>query len=32
MLTLVGAVAYLAVIVIEQRVLHYMPTRAFGGV
>jgi NitT/TauT family transport system permease protein len=32
MLTLVGAVAYLAVIVIEQRVLHYLPTRAFGGV
>ena len=32
MLTLVGAVAYLTVIVIEQRVLHYLPSRAFGGV
>jgi len=28
MLTLVGSVAYLAVILVEQRVLHYMPTRA----
>jgi NitT/TauT family transport system permease protein len=28
MLTLVGSVAYLAVIVVEQRVLHYMPARA----
>jgi len=27
MLTLVGSVAYLAVIVVEQRVLHYMPAR-----
>ena len=32
MLTLVGAVAYLAVILIEQRVLHYLPTRAIGGI
>jgi NitT/TauT family transport system permease protein len=27
MLTLIGSVAYLAVIVIERRVLHYMPKR-----
>jgi NitT/TauT family transport system permease protein len=32
MLSLVGAVVYLAVILIEQRVLHYLPTRAFGGI
>jgi NitT/TauT family transport system permease protein len=31
MLTLVGGVAYLLVIVIEQRVLHYLPTRAHTG-
>ena len=31
MLTLVGGIAYLAVILIEQRVLHYMPKRALGG-
>jgi NitT/TauT family transport system permease protein len=31
MLTVVGGVAYLAVILIEQRVLHYMPARALGG-
>src|SRR5882762_5345889 len=31
MLTLVGAVAYLAVIVIERRVLHYLPARPLGG-
>jgi NitT/TauT family transport system permease protein len=31
MLTLVGGVAYLAVILVEQRVLHYLPTRALGG-
>ena len=30
MLTLVGCVAYLLVILIEQRVLHYMPKRALG--
>jgi NitT/TauT family transport system permease protein len=28
MLTLVGSIAYLAVIVVENRVLHYMPARA----
>ena len=28
MLTLVGGVAYLLVILIEQRVLHYLPKRA----
>jgi NitT/TauT family transport system permease protein len=28
MLTLVGSVAYVAVILVEQRVLHYMPVRA----
>jgi len=28
MLTLVGSVAYVAVILVEQRVLHYMPARA----
>jgi NitT/TauT family transport system permease protein len=32
MLSLVGAVVYFAVILIEQRVLHYLPTRAFGGI
>jgi NitT/TauT family transport system permease protein len=31
MLTLVGGVAYLAVILLEQRVLHYLPKRALGG-
>jgi NitT/TauT family transport system permease protein len=31
MLTLVGSVAYLLVILIEQRVLHYMPKRAQMG-
>lgn len=31
MLTLVGSVAYLAVILIEQRVLHYLPARAHHG-
>ncbi len=31
LLTLVGGVAYLLVIVIEQRVLHYLPKRALGG-
>jgi NitT/TauT family transport system permease protein len=30
MLTLVGCVAYLLVILTEQRVLHYMPKRALG--
>jgi NitT/TauT family transport system permease protein len=31
MLTLVGGVAYLLVILLEQRVLHYMPTRVHTG-
>jgi NitT/TauT family transport system permease protein len=31
MLTLVGGIAYLAVILIEQRVLHYLPRRSFGA-
>jgi NitT/TauT family transport system permease protein len=29
MLTLVGSVAYVAVILVERRILHYMPVRAF---
>ena len=32
MLTLVGGVAYLLVILIEQRVLHYLPRRTLSGV
>jgi len=32
MLTVVGGIAYLAVILVEQRVLHYMPRRALTGV
>jgi NitT/TauT family transport system permease protein len=31
MLTLIGGIAYLGVIVIEHRVLHYMPARPLGG-
>ena len=31
MLTIVGGIAYLAVILVEQRVLHYMPARAAVG-
>jgi NitT/TauT family transport system permease protein len=31
MLTLVGGIAYLAVILIEQRVLHYLPRRSFSA-
>jgi NitT/TauT family transport system permease protein len=31
LLTVVGGVAYLAVILVEQRVLHYMPKRPLGG-
>jgi NitT/TauT family transport system permease protein len=27
MLTLVGSIAYVAVILVERRVLHYMPAR-----
>jgi NitT/TauT family transport system permease protein len=32
MLTVVGGIAYLAVILVEQRVLHYLPKRAVGGI
>ena len=31
MLTLVGGIAYLAVILVERRVLHYLPARRVGG-
>jgi len=31
MLTLVGGIAYLGVILIERRVLHYLPARSVGG-
>jgi len=31
MLTVVGGIAYLAVILIERRVLHYLPARGVGG-
>jgi NitT/TauT family transport system permease protein len=31
MLTLIGGIAYLAVVLAEQRVLHYLPKRAIGG-
>ena len=31
MLTVVGGIAYLAVILIEQRVLHYLPRRVFSA-
>jgi NitT/TauT family transport system permease protein len=31
MLTLVGGIAYLGVILVERRVLHYLPARAIGG-
>ena len=31
MLTLVGGLAYLLVILIEIRVLHYLPKRPLGG-
>jgi NitT/TauT family transport system permease protein len=31
MLTLIGGIAYLGVIIIEHRVLHYMPARPLGG-
>ncbi len=31
MLTVVGAIAYLGVILIERRVLHYLPRRSAGG-
>jgi len=32
LLTLIGGVAYLGVILVEQRVLHYLPTRQIGGI
>ncbi|MCW5771009.1 MAG: ABC transporter permease [Rhodospirillaceae bacterium] len=32
MLTIIGIVAYCAVILVERRVLHYMPRREFGDV
>src|SRR6201997_4413462 len=31
MLTLVGGIAYVAVILVERRVLHYLPARGVGG-
>jgi NitT/TauT family transport system permease protein len=31
MLTAVGGIAYLAVILVERRVLHYLPSHGFGG-
>jgi NitT/TauT family transport system permease protein len=31
MLTVVGSIAYVGVILIERRVLHYLPARAHGG-
>jgi NitT/TauT family transport system permease protein len=31
MLTVVGGIAYLAVILVERRVLHYLPARGMGG-
>jgi NitT/TauT family transport system permease protein len=31
MLTVVGSIAYLGVILIERRVLHYLPARSVGG-
>jgi NitT/TauT family transport system permease protein len=31
MLTVVGGIAYLAVILVERRVLHYLPARSLGG-
>jgi NitT/TauT family transport system permease protein len=31
MLTVVGAIAYLGVILVERRVLHYLPARELGG-
>jgi NitT/TauT family transport system permease protein len=32
MLTLVGSIAYVGVILVERRVLHYMPARASGAI
>jgi hypothetical protein len=31
MLTVVGGIAYVAVILAERRVLHYLPARSWGG-
>ena len=31
MLTFVGGIAYLGVILVERRVLHYLPSRRIGG-
>jgi hypothetical protein len=31
MLTVVGGAGYLAMILIERRVLHYLPARSVGG-
>jgi NitT/TauT family transport system permease protein len=31
MLTVVGGIAYLAVILAERRVLHYLPARGYQG-
>ncbi len=31
MLTIVGGIAYLAVILAERRVLHYLPSRGYQG-
>ena len=31
MLTVVGGIAYVGVILVERRVLHYLPARAVGG-
>src|SRR5262249_24435545 len=31
-LTVVGGIAYLLVVLLEQRVLHYLPKRAMGGI
>ena len=32
MLTVIGSIAYLGVILVERRVLHYMPKRSLGQV
>ena len=31
MLTVVGGIAYLAVILVERRLLHYLPAQSVGG-
>jgi NitT/TauT family transport system permease protein len=30
LLTLIGVLAYVAVIILERKVLHYLPSRSFG--